>query len=486
MVSESQQFHCADGKIFTSLLDLYVQSPDLSDQAFEHHVTPEKNDFSRWVRDVFFDNAFADKLQSAKTKTAFLKVIKESIRLPILVFNAGSSSVKFRLFFYPQKTTIIKGKVEAIALPRCSFEFSIGKINASLPVHINNHDEAVALILQTLTEHKIIRTKDEIVAVGHRVVHGGEYYHKATSITEEVIKRIEELAVLAPLHNPANLAGIYAVGKEMPSAHSIAVFDTAFHSTIPTEAFLYGLPYELYEKFKIRKYGFHGINHEYLAGKAEELLGVTGKARAGVKPKTRTGHKIITCHLGNGSSITAIKNRKSIDTSMGFTPLDGLIMGTRSGELDPDIVLYLLKEGHYSVEELEKILNNKSGLFGVSGFSADFRDLREAANLGNKKAKLAIEMLSYRVALFIGSYAAALDGVDAIVFSGGMGENAGDLRKNILDRLTFLGLKVDAAKNKHNSAIISTPRSKIKLLVIPANEEQEIADETWALLMKKP
>jgi acetate kinase len=257
----------------------------------------------------------------------------------------------------------------------------------------------------------------------------------------------------------------------MPHAINVAIFDTAFHSTIPEEAFMYGLPLELYEKFKIRKYGFHGINHQYLAKETALLL----------KDKNC---QLITCHLGNGSSITAIKNGKSIDTSMGFTPLDGLIMGTRSGGLDPDIILYLLRNRHYTVNELATLLNKKSGLYGISELSSDFRDLQDAAHLGNEKAQLAIDMLAYRIALYIGSYMAILPELDAIVFSGGIGQNSGMLRKKVLDHFSHL-LKIDAVRNKKNATVISKPSSKIKVLVIPANEELEIAEETWGSLLKR-
>ena len=319
----------------------------------------------------------------------------------------------------------------------------------------------------------VIKSLGEVGAVGHRVVHGGESFTSSTLITEEAMKAIEECNDLAPLHNPANLIGIRACQELMPNTPMVAVFDTAFHQTMPEKAYLYGLPYEYYETYKVRRYGFHGTSHSYVSKRTAEFLG-----------KPYDSLKTIVCHLGNGSSVSAVLNGKSIDTSMGFTPLEGLVMGTRSGDVDPGVMQFLMHKEHLDIDQMMDILNKKSGIYGMSGVSSDCRDVENAANAGHKRAKIALESFAYRVAKYVGAYAAAMGGVDAITFTAGVGENDKVTRKIVCEHLAFLGIQVDDEANakRGQEVRISTPDSKIAVLVIPTNEELAIARETLALV----
>lgn len=390
--------------------------------------------------------------------------------MKILVLNSGSSSLKYKLFDMNTEQALISGHIDGIGLDRCVVKIKIGEVEEEKKELIKDHVDAVILAFKSLKQKKIIRSYNEIDAIGHRVVHGGEKYSKPTLIDDKVIKEIELLFDLAPLHNPPNLAGILACRKMLPKTPQVAIFDTAFHQTMPPEAYLYGLPYQLYEKYKIRKYGFHGTSHKYVSEQAIRLLG-------------KRESNIITCHLGNGASITAVKNGKSIDTTMGFTPMDGLVMGTRVGEMDSDIPLYLIRDKGFKLNEVEEILNKKSGLLGISGLTQDVRDLWKASLKGNKRAKLALSLFAFRTAFFIGGYIALLGGLDALVFSAGIGEHAWHVRRDICRYLTSFGVEMDEKLNKKNTAvIISKPSSKVKIYVIPTNEELQIARETKELI----
>ena len=338
------------------------------------------------------------------------------------------------------------------------------------------HTEAIQFVIDALTNEKtgVVKSLDEIGAVGHRLVHGGEKFASSVVITEEVKKAVEECNDLAPLHNPANLIGVNACEKLMPNTPMVAVFDTAFHQTMPAKAYMYGLPYEYYEKYKVRRYGFHGTSHSFVSKRAAEIVGV---------PYDQT--KTIVCHLGNGASVSAVLNGKSIDTSMGLTPLEGLVMGTRSGDIDPAILEFIAKKENLDIAGLMNMLNKKSGVFGLSnGVSSDFRDLTAAAKEGQKPAQIALEVFAYRVAKYIGAYTAAMNGVDNIVFTAGIGENVVQVREDVCSYLGFLGIELDKeANNKRGEeVIISTPESKVKVLVVPTNEELAIARETVALI----
>lgn len=387
--------------------------------------------------------------------------------MKILVINSGSSSLKFKLF---EKTNeIAEGHIDGINLKKCKFTFKNKEKNTEEITKVKTHEKALELALKTLISTKTIETLKEITAVGHRVVHGGEKYINATIIDTKVIKKIKELEELAPLHNPKNLEGILACKKMLAKTKQVAIFDTAFYQSLEQKAYLYGLPYEWYEKHGIRKYGFHGTNHEYVIKKAEKLL----------KNKKL---KIVSCHLGNGSSITASKNGKSIDTSMGFTPLDGVIMGTRCGSIDPSIILYIGKKLKLKPEKINEILNNESGLKGLSKISSDMRDIYERYLKKDKFAKLSIELLSYQVAKHIGAYTAALNGIDCIIFTGGMGEKAFYVREKVCEYFEHLGLKLDKKNNTNSTETISDKKSKIKVLIITANEEEMIAEKTLKLI----
>lgn len=399
--------------------------------------------------------------------------------MKVLVINAGSSSIKYQLYLMPQSQVLAKGIVERIGEDTSRLIHVYGKKTYSISREVPDHEAGMALILKTLIHKDVGVMEDikEIGAVGHRVVHGGEEFTGSVFITKDVMRSIEKFADLAPLHNPPNLTGIRAAQHKLPQCPQVACFDTAFHSTISQVAYMYALPYEMYEKFHVRRYGFHGTSHRYVARRASELLGA-GKYDLNV----------ITCHLGNGCSITAIKNGRSIDTSMGLTPLEGLVMGTRSGDFDPAILFYLVDKG-YDFETLNTLCNKKSGLLGISGFSNDMRIIQEAAAGGNQRAKLAIDVFCYRMKKYIGAYTAVLDQLDALVFTGGIGENGTSLRALICEGMTQLGISIDPLENQATlgkEGIISSPDSKVKILVIPTNEELAIAKDTYELAVANP
>jgi len=394
--------------------------------------------------------------------------------MKVLVINAGSSSVKYYLYEMPQAEVLANGVVERIGEGGANLLHCIGGQTHSEEVRVERVGEAMELILQTLANKDVgvVENISEIGAVGHRVVHGGEEFTGSVVIDERVIASIEKYADLAPLHNPPNLAGIRAVQRQVPRARQVACFDTAFHSTIPKVAYMYALPYELYEKYGIRRYGFHGISHRYVARRAAKLLG-----------KGKYEIDAITCHLGNGCSIAAVKQGRSVDTSMGFTPLEGVPMGTRCGDLDPAILFYLGDKG-YDVKTLNRICNKQSGLLGLSGVSNDVRSLVEIARQDDGRAKLAVDVFCYRIKKYIGAYAAVLDTVDALVFTGGIGENAVGLREQICSGLTQIGVTIDEGANSAAIAEeteISTKNSRVRVLVIPTNEQAAIANDTYEL-----
>lgn len=394
----------------------------------------------------------------------------------ILVINCGSSSLKFQLINSDTEAVLAKGLCERIGIDgRLTYQPAGGAKEVTDDA-MPTHTEAIQLVINALTNAKtgVIKSLSEVGAVGHRVVHGGEKFASSVVITPEVKAAIEECNDLAPLHNPANLIGIEACEKLMPGVPMVAVFDTAFHQTMPGKAYTYGLPYEYYEKYKVRRYGFHGTSHSYVSKRLAEFLG-----------KDVKDMKIIVCHLGNGASVSAVLNGESVDTSMGLTPLEGLVMGTRSGDLDPAILEFLAKKENMDIAALMNMLNKKSGVFGVSGgVSSDFRDLDEAAEAGNDKAQLALDVFAYRVLKYIGAYAAAMNGVDAIAFTAGIGENSASMRSRICENLGYLGVTIDEAANakRGEDNIISTPDSKVTVVVIPTNEELAIARETLALV----
>ncbi|MCD8363103.1 MAG: acetate kinase [Lachnospiraceae bacterium] len=394
----------------------------------------------------------------------------------ILVINCGSSSLKFQLINSDTEAVLAKGLCERIGIDgRLTYQPAGGAKEVTDDA-MPTHTEAIQLVINALTNAKtgVIKSLSEVGAVGHRVVHGGEKFASSVVITPEVKAAIEECNDLAPLHNPANLIGIEACEKLMPGVPMVAVFDTAFHQTMPGKAYTYGLPYEYYEKYKVRRYGFHGTSHSYVSKRLAEFLG-----------KDVKDMKIIVCHLGNGASVSAVLNGESVDTSMGLTPLEGLVMGTRSGDLDPAILEFLAKKENMDIAALMNMLNKKSGVFGVSGgVSSDFRDLDEAAEAGNDKAQLALDVFAYRVLKYIGAYAAAMNGVDAIAFTAGIGENSASMRSRICENLGYLGVTIDEAANakRGEDNIISTPDSKVTVAVIPTNEELAIARETLALV----
>lgn len=395
----------------------------------------------------------------------------------ILVINCGSSSLKYQVIDSESEKCIAKGLCERIGIDGSQISYTpAGGEKEETVTPMPDHTEAIRLVLEAVTNAKtgVVKSLDEIGAVGHRVVHGGEKFSQSVVITDEVLAAIEECNDLAPLHNPANLIGINACKKLMPNTPMVAVFDTAFHQTMPEEAYMYGLPYSYYEKYKIRRYGFHGTSHSYVSKKAAEVLG-----------KKYEDLKIIVCHLGNGASVSAVKNGKCVDTSMGLTPLEGLIMGTRSGDIDPAIMEFIAHKEGKNIDEIMTILNKKSGVFGLSNdLSSDFRDLEAGYNKGDKYCICAMKTYAYRVAKYIGSYTAAMNGVDVICFTAGIGENAPLVRSLVCQYLGYLGVTIDEdANHKRGEEIaISTPDSKTTVMVIPTNEELAIARETVALV----
>ncbi len=398
--------------------------------------------------------------------------------MKILVINAGSSSLKYQLFDMEGERVLAKGLCERIGIDGHLKHSPLleGKKKFDEDISLPTHAEAIAAVIEKLTsaEYGVVSSMSEINAVGHRVVHGGEYFSSSVLITDEVMKAIETCVPLAPLHNPANITGINACKKVMgDNVPQVAVFDTAYHQTMPGKAFIYAIPKEYYENDKIRRYGFHGTSHRYVANRAAAMLG---------KPISEL--KLISCHMGNGSSVCAIEGGKSVDTSMGFTPLVGLPMGTRCGDLDSGVLQYLMNKYGFSIDEMINILNKKSGVLGVSGISSDFRDLDNAAAEGNKDAQLALDLFHYEVAKVVGSYAAAMNGVDAIIFTAGIGENSKETRAAICEYFGYLGCKVDTEANtkRGEEIVISSKDSKVKLLVIPTNEELVIARDTQELV----
>lgn len=394
----------------------------------------------------------------------------------ILVINCGSSSLKYQLINSDTEAVLAKGLCERIGIEGSQITYQPAGGEKEITVSpMPTHTQAIQLVLDALTNEKtgVIKSLDEVGAVGHRVVHGGEKFTTSTLLTDEAMKAIEECNDLAPLHNPANLIGIRACQELMPNTPMAAVFDTAFHQTMPQEAYLYGLPYEYYEKYKVRRYGFHGTSHSFVSKKAAEMAG-----------KPYEDLKIIVCHLGNGASLSAVDHGKSVDTSMGLTPLEGLIMGTRSGDIDPAIMEYIAKKENLDIAGVMNVLNKKSGVFGISGVSSDFRDIENAANEGNERAATALRTFNYRVIKYIGAYAAAMNGVDIIAFTAGLGENDKNMRKAVCDHLSYLGVKIDEEANNVRGVdrIISTPDSAVQVMIVPTNEELAIARETLALV----
>ncbi|GFI16596.1 acetate kinase [Lachnospiraceae bacterium] len=395
----------------------------------------------------------------------------------VLVINCGSSSLKFQLINSRSEDVIAKGLCERIGIEGSQITYTpAGGEKYETVTPMPDHTRAIELVLKELTdpERGVVKSLDEIGAVGHRLVHGGEKFASSTLINDEVIKAIEECNDLAPLHNPANLIGIRACRELMPDTPMAGVFDTAFHQTMPQEAYLYGVPYRFYEEHKVRRYGFHGTSHSYVSRRAAEILG-----------REYEDLKFIVCHLGNGASISAVKNGKCVDTSMGLTPLEGLIMGTRSGDIDPAIIEYLCNKEDKSVHEILNVLNKESGVLGLSGgFSSDFRDLEKAYREGDQAAVRAMKAFIYRVVKYIGAYTAAMNGVDVICFTAGIGENNAFIRTSVCEYLAYLGISIDGEANakRGEEVVISTPESSVKVLVVPTNEELAIARETVALL----
>ncbi len=393
----------------------------------------------------------------------------------VLVINCGSSSLKYQVIDSDSEVVLAKGLCERIGIDgRLVYQPKGGEkeiTEASMPTHT----EAVRMVLDALVNPKtgVLKSLEEIDAVGHRLVHGGEKFAASTLINEEVISAVEECSDLAPLHNPANLIGVRACQEVLKDVPMVGVFDTAFHQTMPKKAYLYGVPYEYYEKYKVRKYGFHGTSHSYVSKRAAEMLN-----------KPYDNLKTIVCHLGNGASICAVENGKSVDTSMGLSPLEGLIMGTRSGDIDPSAVEFMAKKENLSLEEILNVLNKESGVYGISGLSSDFRDLESASKEGDERAKTAREVFCYRTAKYIGSYAAAMNGVDVICFTAGVGENDGRIREGICSYLGYLGITLDENENQKRGeeAVLSVPDSKVTVLLVPTNEELAICRETVALI----
>lgn len=391
--------------------------------------------------------------------------------MKILVINCGSSSLKYQLIDMDTETLLAKGLCERIGIDGRLKHEAAGKDKYVSEAPLKDHKDALKSVIDALLdpEHGVISSVNEIGAVGHRVAHGGDHFSHSVLVTPEVKEYIKKYIELAPLHNPANLTGIEVCEKLMPGVPMVAVFDTAFHQTMPEKAYLYAIPYKYYEKYKVRKYGFHGTSHKYVSQECAKMMGI---------PIEKL--KIITCHLGNGGSVTAIQGGLSIDTSMGFTPLDGIAMGTRSGSIDPAAVLFLMRKENLSVDEMDRILNKESGVYGISGVSSDFRDIEEAESEGNERAAAALETFAYRVAKTIGEYVATMNGVDAIVFTAGLGENSGPIRQLICSYLGYLGIELDSYRNslRGEAVEITTKQSRVQVFVIPTNEELVIARDT--------
>ncbi len=394
----------------------------------------------------------------------------------ILVLNSGSSSLKYQVFNMKDNSVMAQGVIERIGLKDSIIRYKAKGKKERLIKDIENHKKGLELVIDLLTkgELAVLKTVDEINAIGHRVVHGGENFSESALIDDKVFKAIEECEALAPLHNPANKGGIIACKEMMPNTPQVAVFDTAFHQTMPKSSYLYALPYKYYEKYGVRRYGFHGTSHKYVSQKTAEFLN-----------EDIEGLKMITCHIGNGASITAINGEKVLDTSMGFTPLEGLMMGTRCGDIDPAITSFLMEKENLTPKELDKILNKESGILGVSGISSDLREVIDAAEEGKEKAMITLEMFTNRILKYIGSYVAILEGVDVIVFTAGVGENSFIMREKIVNKLGWLGIELDKKVNDSivgERGIISTKKSKVKVVVMPTNEEYMIAKDTYDLV----
>ena len=398
--------------------------------------------------------------------------------MKILIVNAGSSSLKYQLIDTDNETTLAKGLVERIGIPGSRLKQTVGMEQYVVEMPLKDHIEASKQMLKALTDkqHGILGSMDEIGAVGHRVVHGGERFTTSSLIDEECLAAIDENSQFAPLHNPANLMGIKACRLVMPNTPMVAVFDTSFHQTMPAKSFLYGLPMDYYKRLKVRRYGFHGTSHRYVSERAAKFLG-----------KELRDLKIITCHLGNGSSMCAIDGGKSVDTSMGMTPLEGVLMGTRSGSVDPASLQFIMNHEGLDIDQMLEVLNKKSGLLGVSGLSSDMRDIEEAARQGNEQAQITLDLLYNGIRKYIGAYAATMGGVDVVVFTAGIGENSLSLRESVLDGMGFLGMELDKEKNKlcGEERDISTSNSKVRILVIPTNEELVIARDTLEIVSKQ-
>lgn len=394
----------------------------------------------------------------------------------ILVLNCGSSSVKYKLIEIKANKVLAEGGIEKIGLPDAFIKFKFGNEKIQQDLDINDHVGAIKSILDNLTskEYGCIKDFKEIDAVGHRVVHGGEKFNKSVLINDEVIAKIKECYGIAPLHNPVNMAGIDAINEVLPEVPQVGVFDTAFHQTMPAKSYMYALPYKYYAEDGVRRYGFHGTSHRYVSQRVCEFLGV--------EPK---GKKIITCHVGNGGSITAVKDGKSFDTSMGLTPTEGLMMGTRCGDVDPGALIFLMDKHNLSSKDMLNMVNKESGLAGISGVSSDMREITTAAKQGNEKAILSLEMYEQRITKYVGAFAAEMGGVDIIVFTGGVGEHQSSTRANVCNPLRFMGVEIDDAANDANNGdegIISTPNSAVKVVVIPTDEEYMIAKDTEAII----
>lgn len=398
--------------------------------------------------------------------------------MKVIVLNCGSSSIKYQLFEMPSAEVVAKGLVDKIGLKGASIKHNMANGDVlKLEGEILDHQAGIEFVLGILThkEYGCVKNLNEISAVGHRVVHAGEMYNSSVAITKEVIEALVECIDLAPLHNPPNLEGIYAINKLLPQVPQVAVFDTAYHQTMSEQAYLYGIPYSLYEKYKVRRYGFHGSSHRFVAQRAAEILG-----------KKLEDLKIISCHLGNGASMCAIQNGKSMDTSMGMTPVEGLVMGTRSGDIDAGALLYIADKEEISIPYTSTLINKHSGMLGLSGVSSDMRDIESAAAEGNHRAQVSLDIYHYRIKKYLGSYAAAMGGVDVVIFTGGVGENGWETRQDVCEGLEFMGIDFDKEKNtklRGKEAVISKPGSKVTVMVVPTNEELVIAQDTFEIVI---